>query len=385
MSFKSVQESLKKISRSNTFKGIFQSIRDPNEEEVVQLIRNQLLSEGKLPEKYDDYHTLLRFLRMRAFNVPKAKEMFLNMVKWREDFGVDAIVKDFKFEELEAVKRCYPQGFHGVDRYGRPLYIERIGLVDLNSLLQATSIDRYIKYHITEQEKTLTFRYPACSLAAKKHIASTTSVLDVKGVGLSNFSKPARELFIEIQKIDSNYYPETLNQLFIINAGSGFRALWRVLKAFLEARTLSKIQVLVMSFCFSSVKFLNIPEFLGGTCTCSVNEGCLMQDKGPWTNPEINQLLEEVFIKGKKFMEERISKETNEPSGRHINPNAEKTPRMTAEEYEANGSNGGILLKINELEGWLKDTKETLQKLVLKQEEMSTLVEDIKKLTSEAM
>lgn len=30
---------------------------------------------------------------MRAFNVPKAKEMFLNMVKWREDFGVDAIVK----------------------------------------------------------------------------------------------------------------------------------------------------------------------------------------------------------------------------------------------------------------------------------------------------
>lgn len=91
-------------------------------------------------------------------------------------------VKDFKFGELEAVKRCYPQGFHGVDRYGRPVYIERIGLVDLNSLLQATSIDRYIKYHITEQEKTLHLRYPACSLAAKKHIASTTMVLDVNGM-----------------------------------------------------------------------------------------------------------------------------------------------------------------------------------------------------------
>jgi CRAL/TRIO domain len=69
-----------------------------------------------------------------------------------------------------------------VDRYGRPVYIERIGLVDLNALLQDTSIDRYVKYHITEQEKTLNFRYPACSLAAKKHIASTTTVLDVKGV-----------------------------------------------------------------------------------------------------------------------------------------------------------------------------------------------------------
>ncbi|KAF3335634.1 phosphatidylinositol/phosphatidylcholine transfer protein SFH11 [Carex littledalei] len=384
MSFKSVQESLTNISRSNTFKGIFQSVHDPNDEEVVQLIRNQLISEGRLPEKYDDYHTLLRFLRMRAFNVPKAKEMFLNMVKWREDFGVDAIVKDFKFEELEAVKRCYPQGFHGVDRYGRPLYIERIGLVDLNSLLQATSIDRYIKYHIMEQEKTLNVRYPACSLAAKKHIASTTTVLDVKGVGLSNFSKPARELFIEIQKIDSNYYPETLNQLFIINAGSGFRALWRVLKAFLEARTLSKIQVLGTNYhtaLFEAIDPRNIPEFLGGTCTCSANEGCLMQDKGPWTNPEINQLLEEVFHKGKKFMEERISEETNDPSGRHFN--GARTLKMTAEEYEANGT--GISLKINEIEAWLKDTNEILQKLLLKQEEMSTFVEDLKKLASEAM
>lgn len=61
MSLKSVQESLTKISRRNTFKGIFQSVHDPNEEEVVQLIRNQLISEGRLPEKYDDYHTLLRY------------------------------------------------------------------------------------------------------------------------------------------------------------------------------------------------------------------------------------------------------------------------------------------------------------------------------------
>jgi phosphopantetheinyl transferase len=34
-----------------------------------------------------------RFLRMRDFNLSKAKEMFLNFLKWREDFGVDAIPK----------------------------------------------------------------------------------------------------------------------------------------------------------------------------------------------------------------------------------------------------------------------------------------------------
>jgi hypothetical protein len=68
MSFQSVQESLTKIRRSNTFKGIFNSVHDPKEEEVVQSIRNQLLSEGRLPEKYDDYHTLLRY---KLITIPK--------------------------------------------------------------------------------------------------------------------------------------------------------------------------------------------------------------------------------------------------------------------------------------------------------------------------
>lgn len=41
---------------------------------------------------------------------------------------------------------------------------------------------------------------------------------------------------------------QTLHQLYIINAGSGFRALWKVLKAFMEARTLKKIQVVHVFF-----------------------------------------------------------------------------------------------------------------------------------------
>lgn len=80
------------------------------------------------------------------------------------------------------MKKHYPHGFHKVDKTGRPIYIERLGMADLTAFLKATTIDRYVKYHIKEQEKTLTIRYPACSIAADKHVSSTTTILDVSGI-----------------------------------------------------------------------------------------------------------------------------------------------------------------------------------------------------------
>ncbi|KGN55868.1 phosphatidylinositol/phosphatidylcholine transfer protein SFH11 isoform X2 [Cucumis sativus] len=283
---------------------------DPKEEEAVDQLREMLFLDGKLPTKFNDYHTLLRFLRMRNFDIEAAKDAFLKFIKWREDFKTDTISKDFKFEEKEEVKKCYPHGFHGVDRYGRPLYIERIGMVDLNKLLQITTLERFIKYHVSEQEKTSSIRYPSCSIHSKKHIASTTSIFDVGGVGMANFSKPARYLFTEIQKIDSSYYPETLNQLFIINAGSGFKILWKALRAFLEPRTLAKIHVLGHSFVHELREIIdpsNLPTFLGGNCVCSEYGGCLHSDKGPWNDPDTLALLQVISSADETYDNEKES------------------------------------------------------------------------------
>ncbi|KAG7536056.1 CRAL/TRIO N-terminal domain superfamily [Arabidopsis suecica] len=288
-----------------------------NNEDMVEAFRNLLLLHGHLPSKHGDHNTLRRFLKMKDFDLEKSKDAFLNYIKWRVDSKVDFISQTFKFEEYGEVKKHYPHGFHKVDKTGRPIYIERLGMADLTAFLKATTIDRYVKYHIKEQEKTLRFRYPACSIAAEKHVSSTTTILDVSGIGMSNFSKPARSLFMEIQKIDSNYYPETLHRLFVVNASSGFRMLWLALKTFLDARTLAKVQVLGPNYLGELLEAIdpsNLPTFLGGNCTCSDHGGCLFSDEGPWNDPDIKEKIQEPSTIGDADSESMDKVSENAPA-----------------------------------------------------------------------
>ncbi|KAK6947155.1 CRAL/TRIO, N-terminal domain, partial [Dillenia turbinata] len=282
-----------------------EEVRDAKEEAAVQEFRQRLLDKGSLPSRQDDYHTLLRFLKARDFNIEKTIQMWEEMLNWRKEYGTDTILEDFEFEELEEVLQYYPQGYHGVDKEGRPVYIERLGKAHPSRLMRITSIDRYLHYHVREFERAFQEKFPACSIAAKRQIYSTTTILDVQGLGIKNFTRTAANLLSAMSKIDNSYYPEvTLHRMFIVNAGPGFKKmLWPAAQKFLDPKTIAKIQVLEPKSLYKLLEVIdssNLPDFLGGSCTCAADGGCLRSNKGPWNDPDIMKLVnnaETTFVR----------------------------------------------------------------------------------------
>lgn len=75
------------------------------------------------------YPTLLRYLRARDFNVEKASQMLSDTMKWRAENAIDDMLTSYK--KPDVLTGHFPGGWHHSDLDGRPLYILRLGHMDV--------------------------------------------------------------------------------------------------------------------------------------------------------------------------------------------------------------------------------------------------------------
>jgi len=263
------------------------------QQHALEKIKKELMDEGYYIEgepRMSDA-TMLRFLRARKFDVPKAKEMFIDNEKWRKEFGVEDIVENFDFPELSVVDKYYPQYYHKNDKDDRPVYIERLGFLDLKALYAATTPERQLKRLVLEYEKFLYERLPACSAAAGHPVETSCTILDLQNVSLSNFYR-VKDYVMQASSIGQNRYPECMGKFYIINAPFMFSTVWSLVKGWLDPVTVAKISILGSNYkpaLLAQIDAENLPKEFGGTCSCP--SGCSLSDAGPW-NPAGGKVVE---------------------------------------------------------------------------------------------
>ena len=258
--------------------------------DALQQWKKDLVDQKVLPniQEYDDLF-YLRFLRARKFDLVKTMEMFKKYLKWRIDMKVDELLTSYELENLFEIKKVYPHGYHRTDKIGRPVYIERYNQTDVKALFKITTEDKMVKYYIKQYERQIKFIFPACSAVVKKPVEQSCTILDADGIGITSIFGPIKGFIKLASDIGQDYYPEMLGKMTIVNTGFFFRAVWTMVKGFIDPKTQAKIGLFGSNFKNELLQLVDedkLPEFFHGKCTWSdFMFGCLGSDIGPW-NPE---------------------------------------------------------------------------------------------------
>ncbi|KIY69120.1 CRAL/TRIO domain-containing protein [Cylindrobasidium torrendii FP15055 ss-10] len=263
------------------------------EQDVLVDFRSQLYEEGILRDTDTigaDDHTLIRFLRARRFNLRQAKILFKQTQEWRatvEGVGIDRLYQEmdpFDFPERDAVFEYWPNCFHKTDKRGRPVNIHALGQVDVPRMYTKITPERHWRSLVVSCESLTREVLPGACRAAGRHVENILIIIDLKGFALSQFwqlKSLARNCF----QISQDYYPETMGQLAIVNAPASFTMIFGMIRPWLAKETCEKVYVLGSDYrdvLLSLVDEENLPESLGGKCTCKGKGGCYKSAAGPW-------------------------------------------------------------------------------------------------------
>jgi len=93
---------------------------------------------------HNDIH-FLKFCRARNFDLEKVKQMFTEYMEYRKTHGIDTIIQDFHFDKEAELSTHYPRGYCGVDKIGRPVYIEVAGRLNPGEIWKIVDQEVFVK------------------------------------------------------------------------------------------------------------------------------------------------------------------------------------------------------------------------------------------------
>lgn len=231
--------------------------------ELEAALRPQL---PDLPQYRGDF--VERFLRARKLDVAKAREMALRSAEWRRAHGADGVLSGAPPDPR--IVRYFPHHIGARSRAGNPVYYERTGHVHLHLCMPSALDARVLSWEAMTHWKVWTQERAAELGRERPDLPNrAVGVLDMTGLSISKATKPVMDFYQFMGACDEANYPETMEKVILVNAGTVFTTLWKVAKHFFAEEIRQKIELFGASGWQERLNELidpdQLPPFLGGT------------------------------------------------------------------------------------------------------------------------
>ncbi|KAH8272187.1 hypothetical protein KR018_010648 [Drosophila ironensis] len=242
-------------------------------------------------ERVPSYQTILRFLAARDWHVTQAFTMLCDSIRWRREHRIDYLLKEYS--KPAVVKEHFPGDWHHHDKEGRPIYILRLGHMDVKGLLKSLGMEGLLRLalHICEEG------IQKISISAErleKPVLNWSLLVDLEGLSMRHLWRPGIKALLYIIETVERNYPETMGRVLVVQAPRVFPIAWTIVSTFIDEHTRSKFLFygpdnVHMKEGLS--QYLNedmVPDFLGGPCKTMIHDGGLV----PKTLYKMNSLEE---------------------------------------------------------------------------------------------
>jgi hypothetical protein len=237
------------------------------EKQVLAECRAAIQGDAELDDLRDA--TLARYLRHNSWVVEPAVKQMKEYLAWRKREKIDEILSNDNFPSKETIRTLIPYAYHGEDREGRPIYIEKTGMIATAALADPSLCppEHLMHSHIYGVELMMK-RMHELSLARGQRVNGICTILDFEGLGFHH--RQCLSVLKVLLDFDKQYYPEYLGKLYIINCPWVGPYLYTAVQVFLDEVTKARIQIISgdpSEFLLSQIAHDHLPSQYGGNCT----------------------------------------------------------------------------------------------------------------------
>jgi len=243
------------------------------EEATIDELKSYLTKKHKSTKYWEDMDHELQLMLIRGYwnrshKVRDMSKTAVDMHSWRRDNGIDNILEN-KMELHDIYHSAWPSYIAGEDELGHFIMFDRVEEMEVKALS---------KY---DQETVLLYRAQCLEAIEMMKLATRARlgyrvncyiyVLDLHGLSMNkHFTGKVRALLQPLFAMSGDMYPDSLWNMFLINAPYSFRMIWRIISPWIDSEVKAKIKILggksqyLPAMLKSGIPIESIPQVIGG-------------------------------------------------------------------------------------------------------------------------